>query len=740
MARQKRKGVRARSLRRSRGRDEEEGEEEDAGDKDGRAWHADLLPETKKGIIAVVFFIVAILLVLSYAGHGGTLGRMLYRALHFLMGSGYFFMPLIFTIGGLALLRSEKRNIVITTILGSTLFLLASLGLLNVLFGGNTGGLMGALVSAPLLRFFDFWASMVIVIGLFVISLLLTLNIPLWRVRMLSPDDASDSALPESAPEVSGTAEPESGSEFAEGIEAIQPESQEDTGDGEPERGILDPAPVAGRAMPIADDAATMPIRKVAKKFLYKRPPLELLTGDRGKPTSGDIRANMNVIKRTLENFNIEVDMDEVHVGPTVTQYTLKPAEGVKLSRITALHNNLSLALAAHPIRIEAPIPGKPLVGIEVPNRAIATVGLRSLLENDAYQPFVQPLMVALGRDVTGRPVYADIARMPHLLISGSTGAGKSVCVHSLLASLLYRNPPEVLRFILVDPKRVELSVYNDIPHLLTPVITDPKNTIRALRWATKEMDRRYDLLSQKGVRDITGYNGAVAKSPDVEPLPYIITVIDELADLMATFPREVEAAIVRLAQMSRAVGIHLIVSTQRPSVEVITGLIKANITTRIAFQVASQIDSRTILDMQGAEKLLGNGDMLYLAGDSGKPRRLQGAFVTEQEVKRVVDFLREEMEGPEYEESILEAHAAGSGSGNGSDTDEDDPLMGEARELIFAAQKASASFLQRRLKIGYARAARLLDKMEEEGLVGPADGAKAREIYQRPESPIAEV
>ncbi len=740
MARQKRKGRRERVARRSRKRDNEE-EEEDPGDEEQRAWHADLLPETKKGIIAVIFFIVAVLLVLSYAEKGGALGRVLFRTLNFLVGSGYFFMPLIFIIGGLALLRSEKRNIVTTTILGSVLFLLASLGLLNVLFGGNTGGFMGALISAPLLRLFDFWASLVIVAGLFVISLLLTLNIPLWKECAVSTDDdALDDELSEPEPELPVASEPGSDLGSSGPNQGGLPEYHEGVERDAPERGMVGSIPVEERIAPIMDDAAMMPIRKVAKKFSYKRPPLELLTGDRGKPTSGDIRANMNVIKRTLENFNIEVDMDEVHVGPTVTQYTLKPAEGVKLSRIVALHNNLSLALAAHPIRIEAPIPGKALIGIEVPNRAIATVGLRSLLENDAYQQFIQPLVVSLGRDVTGRPVYADIARMPHLLISGSTGAGKSVCVHSILTSLLYRNPPEVLRFILVDPKRVELSVYNDIPHLLTPVITDPKNTIRALRWATKEMDRRYDLLSAKGVRDITGYNSALAKSPDAELLPYIVTVIDELADLMATFPREVEAAIVRLAQMSRAVGIHLIVSTQRPSVEVITGLIKANITTRIAFQVASQIDSRTILDMQGAEKLLGNGDMLYLAGDSGKPRRLQGAFVTEQEVKRAVDFLREEMDGPEYEEAILAANTSGGSTGSGVDSDEDDPLIGEARELVFSAQKASASFLQRRLKVGYARAARLLDKMEEEGLIGPADGAKAREIYQRPESPVAEM
>ncbi|MBI2640858.1 MAG: DNA translocase FtsK [Candidatus Sungbacteria bacterium] len=469
--------------------------------------------------------------------------------------------------------------------------------------------------------------------------------------------------------------------------------------------------------------------RKRLKKFEYKKPPLELLQGDRGTPSSGDIRANANVIKRTLENFGIDVEMAEVSIGPTVTQYTLRPAEGVKLSRIIGLHNDLSLALAAHPIRIEAPIPGKSLVGIEVPNRSIALVGLRALLEQKVFQESVHPLLFALGRDVAGLPVFADLARMPHLLISGATGAGKSVCAHTMLTSFLYRNPPEILRFIIVDPKRVELSVYNDIPHLLTPVITDPKTTIQALHWATKEMDRRYDVLSAHQVRDIVSYNSAAAKNQEGELMPYIVIIIDELADLMAVFPREVESAIIRLAQMARAVGIHLVVSTQRPSVEVITGLIKANITSRIAFQVASQIDSRTILDMAGAEKLLGNGDMLFLAGDTAKPRRIQGAFVSEQEVKRAVDFLREEVEAPEYEEAILETKAGAGEEDSAEFFGDDDPLYGEAREVVTQAGKASASYLQRRLRVGYARAARLLDLMEARGLIGPADGAKPREV-----------
>lgn len=688
------------------------------------AWHDDLHPETKKATFAILAFVFAALLALSYIGKGGAVGNAVFRVLDFLLGRGYFFAPLAAILIGFSLLFSERRRILVSSLIGGFLFLFSSLALLEIIFGASTGGLLGHLVGGALLKLFDFWAGLVIAAGLFMISFLLMLNISLRRTAR--EDDDEDEKEKQKSEEV-GNAQA-----VLEGIGAAIGAALE--------RKKEEAAPAIQKAeetspMPTASETKEEPliaIRKITKKFDYKKPPLELLQGDRGTPSSGDIRANSNVIKRTLENFGIDVEMGEVAIGPTVTQYTLKPAEGVKLSRITALHNDLSLALAAHPIRIEAPIPGKSLVGIEVPNRSISLVGLRALLENKAYQEASNPLMIVLGRDVAGSPVYADLARMPHLLISGSTGSGKSVAAHSLMTSLLFRNPPEMLRFIIVDPKRVELSVYNDIPHLLTPVITDPKKTVQALRWATKEMDRRYDLLSQSHARDIISYNSQIAtargKDQDEELLPYIVILIDELADLMAMFPREVEASIIRLAQMARAVGIHLIVATQRPSVEVITGLIKANITARMAFQVASQIDSRTVLDMAGAEKLLGNGDMLFIAGDTSKPRRIQGAFVSEQEVKRIVGFLRESAEAPEYDEGILETKIENEND-LGNSADGDDPLYNDARELVVEAGKASASYLQRRLRVGYARAARLLDLLESNGVIGPADGAKPREI-----------
>lgn len=481
---------------------------------------------------------------------------------------------------------------------------------------------------------------------------------------------------------------------------------------------------------------------KVSKSGKWTLPPLELLHADTDQPGSGDINAHVNIIKRTLSNFNIDVEMGEVSIGPTVTQYTLRPAVGVKLSKITALKSDLSLALAAHPIRVEAPIPGRSLVGIEVPNKKFALVGMRDMIESEEFQKTNYILPFALGRDVAGFPIYANLAKMPHLLVAGATGTGKSVCINSIIVSLLYRHSPDVLKFIFIDPKRVELPAYNGIPHLITPTIVEAKKAINALRWTVREMEKRYETLSESGTRDIFSYNAKQALRKEGTIMPFIIVVIDELADLMASHGRDMEGAIVRLAQMARAVGIHLIVTTQRPSVEVITGLIKANITSRIAFQVASGVDSRTILDMIGAEDLLGRGDMLFQAGDVAKLRRIQGTFVSEKEIKDVVKFIKmqaeqleeeREEEGEEKEKSGFQIEPETILTGVKSSTGEEDmgdELYYEAKKLVLMAGKASASLLQRRLKVGYARAARLLDILEEHGVVSPGEGAKPREVY----------
>jgi len=468
------------------------------------------------------------------------------------------------------------------------------------------------------------------------------------------------------------------------------------------------------------------------KRGEYTFLPLDLLEEEKGMPSGGDTKTNAAIIKKTLENFGISAEMGEINIGPTVTQYTLKPAEGIKLSKITSLSNDLALALAAHPIRIEAPIPGKSLVGIEVPNKVRTLVRLRDLFSLPQFKNSPSPLTIALGRDVSGNPVFSDLAKMPHLLVAGATGTGKTIFLNSLILSLVYRNSPEILNFILIDPKRVEFPVYNDLPHILNDVIFDVQKTVNSLKWLIEEMERRFEILALSQTRDITGYN-RMAFERKTEPMPYIVLIIDELADLMAARGKEIEAAVVRLAQMARAVGIHLVLATQRPSTEVITGLIKANITSRVTFQVASQIDSRTVIDTAGAEKLLGQGDMLFLSTETLKPKRIQGAFVSEKEVKRVVEFLKSKYQNQKVKIESLErklAETEGEIEIPKETEFDEDPLYEEAKRVVIEAKKASASLLQRRLKIGYARAARLLDILEKRGVVGPAQGAKPREVY----------
>lgn len=692
-------------------------------------WHHSLKPETKKSLLAIISFAGSFILTLAAFGKAGPLGNVLQKFLVFLFGKGFFLAPLAFFLEGIAFLLAPGKRLIATNLIGGALFLVSSLGALDILFGPYTGGYTGYLASFQFLKWLDFWASIVIFSALFVSSVIIMLNIPLRpnkdKEEVEEEFEEKEKMFPALSmmEEIKAAVLPKT-RESKKEVEKVEADKESESEDEE----TLPKANIFSKASP----------QKKHAMIKYTPPPLDLLESDKGTISSGDIKANSNIIKRTLENFGIDVEMAEINVGPSVTQYTLKPAEGIKLSRITALHSDLSLALAAHPIRIEAPIPGKSLVGIEIPNRSISLVGLRTLFSMEDFQNSY-PLTIVLGRDVSGKPVFADIAKMPHLLIAGATGSGKSIAIHTLITSVLYKNSPEFLRLIMIDPKRVELSMYNEIPHLLTPVITDAKKAIQALRWGTKEMEKRYELLSGAGARDINSYNSQMLKGDSQETMPNILVIIDELADLMMSFPREVEASIVRLAQMSRAVGIHLIVSTQRPSVEVITGLIKANITSRVALQVASGIDSRTILDMSGAEKLLGNGDMLFLAGDTSKPRRIQGAYISEKEVKKVVTFLAKSATDFEKEEINLDVklpQVSTSPSDFIGDDEgrDDDELFEQARELVIEAGKASASYLQRRLRVGYARAARLLDMLEEQGVIGPGEGAKPREVMIKKE------
>ena len=690
----------------------------------------DISQETKNSIFGVLSIIFAVLSTLSFFGRAGAAGEIFNSLSKSLFGWGFFIVPFAFVLLATAFIRSISRKIYLSAVIGTLLFTLSILaaffifGEVNFTERVHQGGYLGIVLGLPLLKSVGPIASWVILVAMLVVSTMVALNLPFYKLIKQEDQERPlvDNIVVKRGGEVVDTTKE---------AKSVQAKSQ----------------PIARVAKVDMTDREF--VIKHLKHGNWTLPPLELLHRDQDEAITGDINASANIIKRTLSNFGIEVEMGEVSVGPTVTQFTMRPAVGVKLSKITTLNSDLSMALAAHPIRIEAPIPGKSLVGMEVPNKKVSIVGLRDMFESEEYKKSKFFFPLSIGRDVSGNPVFAGLDKMPHLLVAGATGTGKSVSINTLLLSMLYKHSPDMLKLILVDPKRVELTLYNGIPHLITPVITDNKKVLGALKWAVGEMDRRYDTLSKYASKDIFSYNAKLAEkhskgNDENNAMPFIVIVIDELADLMASYGRDVETAIVRLAQMSRAVGIHLILSTQRPSVEVITGLIKANITSRIAFQVASQVDSRTILDMSGAEKLLGRGDMLFMAGDVAKPRRLQGANVTEKEVKDVVKFLRTQAEeldmGGEVEMQV-DFNATGSFGGNISNPSDsaDDALYVDAKEVVVQAGKASASLLQRRLKVGYARAARLLDILEENGVIGAGDGAKPREVYVRPDGTVAQ-
>lgn len=686
--------------------------------------------EIKNSIYAILFLCLSLILVLSAWELAGPVGRGVFKIFDYLLGWGYFVLPVLFLLMALNFLRSlsEKINLNFFTFQGCFFVLLSVLSVLEI-FAPAQGGIVGK-VGAALQRYLGLWPTLIVYLAVFLSGILLIFNIPLRILKKKQEEEETEDEEEEEEEEVVVTPEP------------VLPLEKK----GKKEKEETSRLGADAEIKPSLEGTDKKMRAFLKAKSNYRFPSLNLLETESVHPRVGDIRANANIIKRTLQNFGIDVEMGEVNVGPTVTQYTFKPAEGVKLSSVTALQNDLALALAAHPLRIEAPIPGRSLVGIEVPNKSISLVRLGSLLKEGDFQKVPAPLTFALGRNVKGESLLADLSKMPHLLIAGSTGSGKSVCIHSILTSFLFKNSPETLRLILVDPKRVELSHYDGIPHLLTPVITDHKKVLPALRWATEEMERRYSLLSDYKSRDIESCNLKAIAQGEM-PLPYIVIIIDELADLMARYGRDLEGLIIRIAQMARATGIHLIVSTQRPSVEVITGLIKANITARIAFEVASQVDSRTILDMAGAEKLLGNGDMLFLAPNASKPRRIQSAYVSEEEVNKLVDFIMQESSAAaetnglakDLEGFINNPPAAGEINFEELKAEEDDELYNDAYDIVVKAGKASASLLQRRLRVGYARAARLLDILESKGVIGPVNGAKPREVFKTEEDEDAD-
>ncbi len=697
-----------------------------------------LKDETFQSIIAILLFVLAFVFLMGAFGKSGFLGDKLFNGFSYLFGFGYYLIPLMLLLLGFAFIKDFEKKISLYKLGAGLLCFISALTLLDEWFEGK-GGKIGGLLSKPMLALLGSFSSNVILLAFVLISVLVIFDTHLqsdallfWQKLLRKKDKPADENIDESKIKMP---------------EEIKTEK-------------IDPKDPPKVKKSKTDDEELFSAAIIIRNRAYTPPPLSLLETDSGKPGVGDIKANANIIKRTLQNFGIDVEMDEITIGPTVTRYTLKPAEGVKLSKIVGLQDNLALALAAETIRIEAPIPGKSLVGIEVPNTSKTVVGLGSMLGSKEFQESDKPLLVSIGKDVAGKPVFYDLAKMPHLLIAGTTGSGKSVTVHSILNSLLYRNSPDMLKFIMVDAKRVELTLYNKIPHLLTPVITEAKKTILALKWAAREMDRRYDVLEKESVRDIGSYHKNILlpaltakktsdQSTIPETMPYLLIVIDELADLMQAYPRELEAAIVRLAQMSRAVGIHLILSTQRPSVNVITGLIKANIPTRIALKVGSQIDSRTIIDKAGAEKLVGQGDMLFVTQDRQDPARIQSPYISENEVKKVVKYLLDSFKDELPEQVELNPNHKAEDGNDGSNPifdnsihsdEDDDELYEEAKMIVLEAKKASTSYIQRKLRVGYARAARLMDLLEERGIIGPGDGARPREIISAGEAPeIAE-
>ncbi len=692
----------------------------------------DLSPQAKQAIAAVVVGVLGIFFLFSLLGFAGRVGGYAEITLSKLFGAGAWLAPLVCILYVFTLMRPKEDERVSTSkVLGIFLTFVSLLAALE-LYEADLGGIAGLSISYPLTYLVGEMVTGILLFGFIMIGGFLFFNTGLAFPKFKKGEGEDEELLEE-------IEEPE-----VEEVEEAEEPAEDEEKDEKKSQTLVNKL---GSSLGVIKNVGDITVKSFSGPYIP--PSLGLLNKDKGKAMAGDVKANSITIKRTLKEFGINVEMDAVESGPAITRYSLKPAQGVRISRIVALQQELQLALKASTIRIEAPIPGKSLVGIEVPNAVRSTVGLASILKNPEYTDSPRPLLVALGKDVAGGVHFANIARMPHALIAGTTGSGKSVTIHNIIVSLLFRNSPEQLRFILVDPKRVELTLYNGIPHLLTPVITEPKKALQSLSWAVKEMARRYDILQAEGVQGLDLYHssvyqpakkawedaGSIEEDKDSlpEPLPYIVIILDELNDLMQAYPRELEALIVRLAQMSRAVGIHLLLATQRPSVNVITGTIKANVPTRIALNVASQIDSRTIIDQMGAEKLLGQGDMLYLSSDSPRLTRIQSAYISGEEIKAVVNYLKAQdahmLDTINFEESKDGNAASFMSSLGGNDDDNGDELFDDAKQAVIEAGKASTSYLQRKLRIGYSRAARLIDILEEQGVIGPADGSRPREI-----------
>ncbi|HET7060426.1 MAG TPA: DNA translocase FtsK 4TM domain-containing protein [Candidatus Saccharimonadales bacterium] len=673
---------------------------------------------------AIGLILLAFLLLLGGFGIGGPLPVNLFHGAYWLLGWVAYVTPVALVYWGVHKFRAEDRQIPLEKLLGMLCVLLFASCWAYVSFAtksgsswqGGHGGEIGLVIGNVVLAALDKLPASLVFLVVTILAIFFAFGIsPKILLKLAEPFKKQEGDESELADLKANAAQADF--KLNEGVPVVHHK-------GDPQPARLSTLKNTADKLTGSENHEAL---TTAKDPDWQFPGIDLLNKKQDKADAGDVNTNAQAIRDTFANFNIDVEMEGANIGPRVTQYTLKPPAGTKLTKITALENNLALDLAAHSIRMEAPIPGKRAVGIEVPNVKSATVRTSSMLLSQEWQKMKSPLGIAIGKDISGTPIVTDLDTMPHLLVAGQTGSGKSVMINTILTSLLYRNSPAELKLILVDPKRVELKPYDDIPHLLTPVITEPEKCISALKWAVAEMERRYSALSEVRKRNIGEYNSLKKE----EGMPYIVIVIDELADLMMMAARDVEALIVRIAQKARAVGIHLVLATQRPSVDVITGLIKANVPARIAFTTASQVDSRTIIDQIGAEKLLGQGDMLFLTADMPKPKRVQGALIGEDETGKVTDFIRMQRP-PAYDDEVVSQPVQLNGKGGivpGGGAGADDEMFKDAVQVVIENRKASTSLLQRRLRIGYGRAARLVETMEEQGIVGPADGSRPREV-----------
>lgn len=720
-----------------------------------------------KGILFITIGVLALISVMS-SSNSGIIGKMSKRILIFIFGLGAFIFPFFIIFIGICLIIKKGKVTYSGKFYGIVLFIFNTLFCLHmgdIITNGidrsflegildiyNSefflhGGVISYLVDIPLYKLFGKWGAFVIFISIYIISFLLISQISLYsiisklKVKKEKRRKEKNIEIKEEAQnEIKYTEVKDSDEKTEEKminrikiIDFIKNTNVEDNVEIKENKSIEKQNNINNNIPEEKDinkELEEEMSKSVLKNIDYEFPSSNLLKDNKSiklkKEDKKELLSNANKLEETLSSFGVEAKVTQVTKGPSVTRFELQPSVGVKVSKIVHLADDIALNLAAQDVRIEAPIPGKSAVGIEVPNRELTPVYLKEVLDSDEFKNCNKNLAFAIGKDIAGNCVVSDLSKMPHLLIAGATGSGKSVCINTLIISLIYKYSPEDVKLLMVDPKVVELNIYNDIPHLLIPVVTEPKKAAGALYWAVNEMTRRYKLFAENNVRNIESYNELLKKGKEGEKLPLIVIVIDELADLMMVCPNDIEDYIGRLAQMARAAGMHLVIATQRPSVDVITGVIKANIPSRISFAVSSQIDSRTILDMSGAEKLLGKGDMLFYPSGESKPMRVQGAFISEEEVEKVVIFIKEQQCGEiEYEDSIIDEINT-SIEINNEDRDE---LLEEAIKIVVEVDQASTSLLQRKLRIGYNRAARIMDQMEERGIISQRDGSKPRQV-----------